>query len=162
MPRLAASSAAETTPGRPRVRRRSRTAPRTAAGGSPGSRTSGRPSRCGSEETSATPPARRRQPPSAHDPSVNSAHPTVPSRTRNRSRLRRQKPEEQDFIKQGAVVSVVAAAAIKFGSLALDLPFEPSYGAALALIFGPTAATGAVFALRAAAGGKEGDALAKE
>lgn len=49
-------------------------------------------------------------------------------------------------------MSVVAAAGVKYGSLALDLPFEPSYPAALGLIFGPTAVTAAVFAARAAAG----------
>ena len=37
------------------------------------------------------------------------------------------------------VVSTGVSAAVKWGSLALDFPFEPSVGLAFLLIFGPTA-----------------------
>lgn len=80
------------------------------------------------------------------------------------ARLPPQTSSEQDYLKKGAIASAVGAVAVKYGSLALDLPFEPSYGAALALIFGPTVVTCAVFGARALAGGKGaggGEGLAK-
>ena len=39
-----------------------------------------------------------------------------------------------------AISSVAISVLVKYGSLALDLPFEPSLGAALAIIAGTTAA----------------------
>ena len=58
-------------------------------------------------------------------------------------------PKERAFIASGLGVSLAAAVAIKYGSLLLDTPFDPSYGAALALVGLPAAAWAGRFALRA-------------
>ena len=53
-----------------------------------------------------------------------------------------------------AAVSVAGGYALKYGSLALDLPFEPSAGAALGLVAAPVAVTAAYYArLGGGAGG---------
>ena len=59
-----------------------------------------------------------------------------------------QSPGERAFLASGAAVSTAAAAAIKYGSLLIDTPFQPSYGTSLALIVGPTACLAAALALR--------------
>ena len=54
------------------------------------------------------------------------------------------------FLAKTAALSVALAAAIKYGSLWLDLPFEPSLPLALAIVACGTVMTGAVFATRGA------------
>ena len=47
---------------------------------------------------------------------------------------------QQKYVLDLAISSVAISVLVKYGSLALDLPFEPSLGAALAIIAGTTAA----------------------
>ncbi len=56
-----------------------------------------------------------------------------------------------EFAAKTAVGSVALAAAIKYGSLAIDAPFEPSLPLALGIVGLGTAATAAVFAVRSTA-----------
>jgi hypothetical protein len=55
------------------------------------------------------------------------------------------------FLAKTAVGSLALAAAIKYGSLLIDAPFEPSLPLALSIVALGTAATAGVFAARSAA-----------